>query len=81
MRPPPVAAGHPYGQRLREDRREERHRVLDDLEHVKPRLRAVADHVVQTTKPLADVVAEVLELVGERPAHPADTPVAARTEA
>ena len=60
---------------------EERHRVLEDLEHIEPRLRAVADHEVQTTGPLADVVAEVLALVGERPVRPADRPLAARSEA
>jgi adenylate kinase family enzyme len=39
-------------------------RVLDDLEAVEPRLRAAADHEIQTTMPLSDVIAEVLRLGG-----------------
>jgi dephospho-CoA kinase len=39
-------------------------RVLDDLQAVEPLLRKVADHEVQTTAPLADVVTTILRLVG-----------------
>ncbi len=39
-------------------------RVLDDLQAVEPLLRKVADHEVQTTAPLADVVATILRLAG-----------------
>jgi hypothetical protein len=39
-------------------------RVLDDLEAVEPLLRTVATHKIRTTKPLGDVVAEVLHLAG-----------------
>ena len=37
-------------------------RVLDDLRAVEPLLRKVADHEIRTTKPLSDVVTEVLRL-------------------
>lgn len=37
-------------------------RVLDDLRAVEPRLRKAADHEIRTTKPLIDVVAEVLRV-------------------
>jgi dephospho-CoA kinase len=37
-------------------------RVLDDLRSVEPLLRTAADHEIRTTKPLSDVVAEVLRL-------------------
>jgi len=39
-------------------------RVLDDLQAVEPLLRKVADHEVQTTAPLVDVVTTILRLVG-----------------
>jgi dephospho-CoA kinase len=39
-------------------------RVLDDLQAVEPLLRTVATHEIRTTKPLADVVAEILHLAG-----------------
>ncbi|WAB80734.1 AAA family ATPase [Microcella daejeonensis] len=38
---------------------EERARILDDLEHVEPLLRRGATHVIDTDRPLADVVAEL----------------------
>lgn len=37
-------------------------RVLDDLRAVEPRLRKTADHEIRTTKPLSQVVTEVLRL-------------------
>ena len=39
-------------------------RVLDDLQAVEPLLRKVATHEIRTTRPLADVVAEILHLAG-----------------
>ena len=39
-------------------------RVLDDLRSVEPLLRRAADHEIQTTEPLNDVVAAVLHLAG-----------------
>jgi dephospho-CoA kinase len=39
-------------------------RVLGDLRAVEPLLRNAADHEIQTTKPLSDVVTEVLRLAG-----------------
>jgi hypothetical protein len=39
-------------------------RVPDDLRAVEPLLRKAATHEIQTTKPLGDVVADVLHLVG-----------------
>ena len=39
-------------------------RILDDLRAVEPLLRTVATHEIRTTRPLADVVAEILRLVG-----------------
>jgi shikimate kinase len=39
-------------------------RVLDDLRSFEPLLRTTADHEIRTTKPLSDVVAEVLRLAG-----------------
>jgi dephospho-CoA kinase len=42
---------------------EELRRFLEDVEHVEPRLRGVADHEVGTTAPLDEVVATVLRLV------------------
>ena len=39
-------------------------RVLDDLQAVEPRLRKVATHEIRTTKPLGEVVGEVLLLAG-----------------
>lgn len=41
----------------------ERQRVLDDVATVEPLLRHVATHVVDTTRPIDDVVDEVLGLV------------------
>jgi shikimate kinase len=38
--------------------------ILDDLRMVEPRLRKVADHEIQTTMPLDDVVAAVLAVTG-----------------
>jgi dephospho-CoA kinase len=40
-------------------------RVLHDIKTVEPLLRQVADHEVQTTMPLNDVVTAILRLVGE----------------
>ena len=51
--------GNPYGQSP-----EDLRRILDDLEHVEPLLRRVADHEVRTTAPLDEVVENVLHLVG-----------------
>ena len=53
---------NPYGQSP-----EELRRILDDLEHVEPLLRRVADHEVRTTAPLDEVVEAVLRLVGAEP--------------
>ena len=39
-------------------------RVLDDLQAVEPLLRKVATHEIRTTRPLADVVTEILHLTG-----------------
>jgi dephospho-CoA kinase len=39
-------------------------RVLDDLQAVEPLLRKVASHEIRTTKPLGEVVGEVLYLAG-----------------
>jgi predicted AAA+ superfamily ATPase len=39
-------------------------RVLDDLQAVEPLLRMVATHEIRTTRPLADVVTEILHLTG-----------------
>ena len=50
---------NPYGKSP-----EELHRILDDLEHVEPLLRRVADHEVRTTAPVDEVVENVLRLVG-----------------
>jgi shikimate kinase len=50
--------GNPYGKSP-----EELRRILDDLEHVEPLLRQVADHEVRTTAPLDEVVENVLRLV------------------
>ena len=49
---------NPYGKSP-----EELRRILDDLEHVEPLLRRVADHEVRTTAPVDEVVANVLRLV------------------
>jgi dephospho-CoA kinase len=49
---------NPYGKSP-----EELRRILDDLEHVEPLLRRVADHEVRTTAPLDEVVTNVLRLV------------------
>lgn len=51
---------NPYGKRP-----EEVARVLGLIETIEPLLRAGAGHVVDTSGPLDQVVAEVLELVGE----------------
>ena len=42
---------------------EELRRVLDDLEHVEPRMRRVAGHEIVTTAPLDEVVTTLLRLV------------------
>jgi dephospho-CoA kinase len=42
---------------------DELHRILDDIETVEPLLRRVANHEVQTTVPLDEVVTTVLRLV------------------
>jgi dephospho-CoA kinase len=39
-------------------------RVLRDIEMVEPLLRSVADHEIQTTMPLNDVVKAILRVVG-----------------
>ncbi len=39
-------------------------RVLDDLQAVEPLLRKAATHEIRTTRPLADVVAEIVQLAG-----------------
>jgi dephospho-CoA kinase len=39
-------------------------RVLDDLRVIEPLLRKVATHEIRATRPLADVVAEILRLTG-----------------
>jgi dephospho-CoA kinase len=39
-------------------------RVLDDLQAVEPLLRKVATHEIRTTRPFADVVAEIVHLAG-----------------
>ncbi|HET9967889.1 MAG TPA: AAA family ATPase [Streptosporangiaceae bacterium] len=41
-------------------------RVLDDLQAVEPLLRKVATQEIRTTRPLADVVAEILHLAAAR---------------
>ncbi len=51
--------GNPYGKTP-----EELSRVLADLRSVEPLLRQVADHEVQTTMPLDDVVTNILRIVG-----------------
>jgi dephospho-CoA kinase len=43
---------------------EDLRRILDDLEAVEPLLRRAADHEVQTTVPLTDVVTIILRIVG-----------------
>ena len=43
------------------------HRFLADLAEVEPRLRAVADCEIDTTKPLSEVVLSILEAVNVRP--------------
>jgi shikimate kinase len=48
---------NPFGKSPRE-----MERVLDDLRAVEPLLRAAADHEIRTTRPLGDVVTEVLRL-------------------
>ncbi len=39
-------------------------RILDDIATVEPLLRRAADHEIQTTMPLSDVVTTILRLVG-----------------
>jgi broad-specificity NMP kinase len=51
---------NPYGKAP-----EERRRILEDLATVEPLLRRVATHEIRTTAPLEEVVAEVLDAVGE----------------
>jgi shikimate kinase len=41
----------------------ELHRVLDDVQAVEPRLRRAADHEIQTTVPVPEVVTTILRLV------------------
>jgi dephospho-CoA kinase len=50
--------GNPYGKSPAD-----LSRILDDLEHVEPLLRRVADHEIRTTAPLDEVVEDVLRLV------------------
>jgi dephospho-CoA kinase len=45
---------------------EEFRRFLEDVESVEPRLRAVADHQIDTTMPLGEVVSTLLRAVGLR---------------
>ncbi len=49
---------NPFGKSTEEFRR-----FLDDVQNVEPLLRAVADHEVQTTVPLPEVVTTILRLV------------------
>jgi dephospho-CoA kinase len=51
--------GNPYGKSPAE-----LSRVLADRQAVEPRLRKVADHEIQTTMPLDDVVTTVLRITG-----------------
>lgn len=44
---------------------DERARILDDLEHVEPILRERATHVIDTDRPLADVVDELERIARE----------------
>ena len=46
---------------------DELRRVLDDVETIEPLLRRVADHEIQTTMPLNEVVTRILRLVGAQP--------------
>jgi hypothetical protein len=50
--------GNPYGKAP-----EELSRIVDDIQTVEPLLRRVADHEVQTTIPLNEVVTTILHLV------------------
>jgi dephospho-CoA kinase len=52
-------AGNPYGKTPAE-----LSRVLADRQAVEPRLRKVADHEIQTSMPLDDVVTTVLRITG-----------------
>ena len=52
--------GNPYGKAPGE-----LDRVLADLDNVEPLLRRVADHEIQTTMPVDEVVAAILRLIGE----------------
>ena len=53
---------------------EERERVLDDLEHVEPLLRRSATHVIDTERPLADVVDELERIARETSGSVTDAP-------
>ena len=53
-------AGNPYGKRTRD-----LNRVLNDIGTVEPLLRQVADHEIETTIPINDVVIAILRLIGE----------------
>jgi dephospho-CoA kinase len=44
-------------------------RILDDIQHVEPRLRRVAAHEVTTTMPLREVVATILRLTSQAAPH------------
>lgn len=55
-------AGNPYG-KVPGDM----DRILADLAAVEPLLRQASDHEIRTTIPLADVVAQVLDLAGVSP--------------
>lgn len=53
---------------------EERERVLDDLEHVEPLLRRGASHVIDTDRPLADIVDELERISRETSGSAPDAP-------
>jgi hypothetical protein len=55
-------AGNPFGKSPGE-----LERIFDDLRLVEPLLRKVADHEIAITRPLSDVVTEVLRLAAARP--------------
>jgi hypothetical protein len=55
-------AGNPYGKAPGD-----MDRILADLAAVEPLLRQACDHEIRTTIPLADVVAQVLDLAGVSP--------------
>lgn len=53
---------------------EQRRRILDDVEHAEPLLRRRATAVVDTARPLDEVVADVLAAVGQRTEEPPEEP-------